>query len=218
MAICSPAPIDSSSHVLRQFSLKGKVAAVTGGAGGIGSEIVKGLAEAGADVAMIYNTTRDAPQKAAKIASQTGVRIKAYQADVTIRSNIAKVLEDIALEFGQLDIVVVNAGVCSNVKSLDYDEETWKYINSVNLDGAMWTAQAAGKIFKAQGKGNLIITASVSSLIVNFPQEQAAYNASKAAVAHLGKCLAMEWEGFARVNCVSPGYIATDSEYNPSMW
>ncbi|RDW66642.1 hypothetical protein BP5796_09391 [Coleophoma crateriformis] len=216
MAISQPAqpPPDASAHVLSQFSLKGKVAAVTGGSRGIGLEVVKGLAEAGADVALIYRTTEDAPEKAASIAKANGVHIKAYRADVTIRDSIMSVLETVARDFGHLDIVVVNAGVCSNIKNLEYTEESWHHINSVNYDGAMWTAQAAGKIFKAQGRGNLVITASVSSVLVNYPQEQAAYNASKAAVAHLGKCLAMEWAAFARVNMVSPGYIATEMVLN----
>jgi sorbose reductase len=204
---------DPSSHVLSQFSLRGKVAAVTGGSRGIGLEVVKGLAEAGADVALIYCTTEDAPEKAAKIAKANGVRVEAYRADVTVKAIITRVIEDIARDFGHLDIVVINAGVCSNINSLEYTEESWHHINSVNVDGAMWTAQAAGpgRIFKAQGRGNLVITASVSSILVNYPQAQAAYNSSKAAVAHLGKCLAVEWAAFARVNMVSPGYIATES-------
>lgn len=78
----------------------------------------------------------------------------------------------------------------------------------------MWTAQAAGKIFKRQGQGNLIITSSVSATLVNIPQTQAAYNASKAAAVHLGKSLAVEWADFARVNCISPGFIMTDSKLN----
>jgi sorbose reductase len=204
---------DPSSHVLSQFSLRGKVAAVTGGSRGIGLEVVKGLAEAGADVALIYCTTEDAPEKAAKIAKANGVRVEAYRADVTVKAIITRVIEDIARDFGHLDIVVINAGVCSNINSLEYTEESWHHINSVNVDGAMWTAQAAGpgRIFKAQGRGNLVITASVSSILVNYPRAQAAYNSSKAAVAHLGKCLAVEWAAFARVNMVSPGYIATES-------
>lgn len=200
------------ANVMNLFSLRGKVAAVTGGSRGIGLEIVKGLAEAGADVALIYLTTEDATQKAAKIAAQNGVTVKVYRANVTIKSEIQSTLDAIADHFGRLDVVVANAGVCSNVKSLEYTEVSWSHIHNVNVDGAMWTAQAAGKIFKRQGRGNLIITASVSSVLVNYPQEQAAYNASKAAVAHLGRCLAMEWADFARVNMVSPGYIATESE------
>lgn len=204
---------DPSSHVLSQFSLKGKVAAVTGGSRGIGLEVVKGLAEAGADVALIHCMTEDAPEKAAKISKANGVRVEAYRADVTIKASITQAIQDIARDFGHLDIVVVNAGVCSNINSLEYTEDAWHHINSVNVDGAMWTAQAAGNIFKTQGRGNLVITASVSSVLVNFPQAQAAYNSSKAAVAHLGKCLAVEWAAFARVNMVSPGYIATESTF-----
>lgn len=75
----------------------------------------------------------------------------------------------------------------------------------------MWTAIPVGKIFKKQGKGYLIITASVSAGLVNVPQMQAAYNASKAGVLLLAKSLAVEWADFARVNCVSPGYVHTES-------
>lgn len=88
----------------------------------------------------------------------------------------------------------------------------------VNLDGAFFTAQAAGKIFKKQGSGNVIFTSSVSSKLVNVPQKQAPYNASKAAVSQLAKCLAVEWVDFARVNIISPGFIATDSESGVSFY
>lgn len=206
------APEDVNTPVLSQFSLKGKIAAVTGGARGIGVEIVRGLAEAGADVALIYSTSTDAPEIAAQIASATGVRVQAFQCDVSKRDNAAAVIDQIAAEFGggRLDVMVANAGVCANIPNLEYTEETWAKNNSVNLDGVMWTAQAAGKIFKKQGKGNLIITASVSAILVNIPQTQAAYNASKAAVVHLAKSLAVEWVDFARVNCISPGFIMTE--------
>lgn len=208
-------PTDLNAPVLSQFSLKGKIAVVTGGSGGIGRQVVTGLAEAGADVALIYKTATDAHETAAKIAEKTGARVKAYQSDVTKRETIANTIEQIATEFGngRLDIVIANAGVCQNVPSLDYDEETWNYMNSVNYDGVMWTAVAAGRIFKKQGRGNLIITASVSANLVNIPQTQAAYNSSKAGALQLGKSLAVEWVDFARVNCVSPGYIMTESMF-----
>ena len=207
-------PSDVNRPVLTQFGLHGKIAVVTGGARGIGIEVVRGLAEAGADVALIYSSSKDAPQTAAKIASETGVRVEAFQADVGDRKNIADCLNSITAGFGKgrLDIVVANAGVCANVPNLEYTEETWAMNNRVNLDGVMWTAQAAGKIFKKQGRGNFIITASVSAIFVNIPQTQAAYNASKAAVVHLAKSLAVEWVDFARVNCISPGFIETESK------
>ncbi|KAI3335798.1 oxidoreductase [Ustulina deusta] len=203
---------NATAPVLSQFSLKGKIAAVTGGARGIGVEIVRGLAEAGADVALMYTSSRDAHETAAQIARETGARVEAFQCDVANRENTATVVNRIAKEFGngRLDVVVANAGVCAHIPSLEYTEETWRHNNAVNLDGVMWTAQAAGKIFKQQGTGNLIITSSVSATLVNIPQTQAAYNASKAAAVHLGKSLAVEWADFARVNCVSPGFIMTE--------
>jgi len=89
----------------------------------------------------------------------------------------------------------------------------------VNLDGAFYTAQAAARVFKEQGFGNVIFTASVSASLVNLPQKQAAYNASKAGVVQLAKCLSVEWVDFCRVNCVSPGFIETDMLAKlPSTW
>ncbi|KAL2836685.1 oxidoreductase [Aspergillus pseudoustus] len=202
-------PSDMNKHVLSQFSLKGKIIAVTGGSRGIGLEVVKGLAEAGADVAMIYTSSTDVHETAANIAATTSVRVQAYQSDVTSRNTIAATINQIAEDFGYLDVVVANAGVCTNCPNLEYDEESWARDNSVNYDGVMWTAQAAGKLFKKQGRGNLVITASVSAILVNIPQTQVAYNASKAAAVHLAKSLAVEWVDFARVNCISPGFIMT---------
>ncbi|RWA12165.1 hypothetical protein EKO27_g2942 [Xylaria grammica] len=176
------APEDVNTPVLSQFSLKNKVAAVTGGARGIGVQVVRGLAEAGTDVALIYSNSSDAPEIATKISMETGVRVETFQCDVRSRDDAARVVDEIASKFGRLDVMVANAGVCANIPNLEYTEETWKSNNSVNLDGVMWTAQAAGRIFKKQGRGNLIITASVSAILVNIPQTQAAYKASKAAV------------------------------------
>lgn len=206
-------PADVDAPVLSQFSLKGKIAIVTGGSRGIGLQVVTGLAEAGADVAFIYKTSTDTAQTAARVSKKTGSRVAAYQSDVTDRKALADTINRIVDEFGngRLDVVVANAGVCANVRSLEYDEESWKHMNSVNYDGVMWTALAAGKIFKKQGRGNLVITASVSATLVNWPQTQAAYNASKAGVLQLAKSLAVEWADFARVNCVSPGYVNTES-------
>ncbi|KAJ5595442.1 uncharacterized protein N7459_001650 [Penicillium hispanicum] len=203
-------PPDVHAPVLSQFSLAGKVVAVTGGARGIGLEVVRGMAEAGADVALLYTSTKNAPEIAAQVTNETGRRIEAYQSDVTNRGEIAATINQVAEEFGRLDVVIANAGTCTNRPNLEYDEESWARDNRVNYDGVMWTAQAAGKVFKKQGKGNLIITASVSAILVNIPQTQVAYNASKAAAVHLAKSLAVEWADFARVNCISPGFMLTE--------
>lgn len=206
-------PENVNTPVLSQFSLKGKIAAVTGGAKGIGKEIVRGLAEAGADVALIYGSSAQAAEDTAReVSAATGQRVQPYRCDVADREETAAVINSICEGFGggRLDVVVANAGVCASVPSLEYTEETWRANNSVNLDGVMWTAQAAGRIFQRQGKGNLIVTASVSASLINVPQTQVAYNASKAAAVHLAKGLAVEWADFARVNCVSPGFIMTE--------
>lgn len=232
-------PPNPNAPVLSQFSLKGKIAAVTGGAKGIGLEIVRGLAEAGADVALLYGTSRDAAEEAARtiMAANPGVRIETFSVDVANRQQTLEVFErDVVNGFGKgrLDVVVANAGACANVPALEYEEEQWRGNMGVNLDGVMWTAQAAGRAFKKAGRGSLIITASVSALLVNIPQTQAAYSkfifdcflasvwpaylftdpipldASKAAAVHLGKSLAVEWADFARVNVISPGFIMTE--------
>merc|ERR1712070_165566 len=214
-------PNDPSKPVLSHFSLQNKIAAVTGGARGIGLEVVRALAEAGATVALIYTSSKDAEDTASKISKDTGSTVKAYKSDVRDKTSITATINQIATEFGRLDICVANAGIAAHHDSLEYAEEDWHEMMKVNLDGAMWTAQAAGKIFKQQGPGagSMIFTASVSALLVNIPQKQSAYNASKAAVVHLAKCLAVEWTEFARVDCISPGFIATDMlSVHPQEW
>lgn len=207
-------PQNPESPVLSHFSLCGKIAIVTGGSRGIGLQVVTALAEAGADVAFVYHSSNNAESVAESVARKTGRRVEAFRSDVTDRRVIGETVDNIVQNFGngRLDIMVANAGVCQNVKSLEYDEDTWGFMNKVNYDGVMWTALAAGKIFKRQGRGNMVITASVSAGLVNVPQTQAAYNASKAGVLMLAKSLAVEWADFARVNCVSPGYVHTESK------
>ena len=135
---------------------------------------------------------------------------KAYQSEVKDATKIEQTIQQIAKDFGKLDCIVANAGIASHHAAEDYSVQEWRDIMDVNLDGAFYTAQAAGRIFKKQGFGNVIFTASVSAILVNVPQKQAAYNASKAAVVQLARCLAVEWADFARVNCISPGFIETD--------
>ncbi|KAL4890121.1 NAD(P)-binding protein [Aspergillus ambiguus] len=208
-----------NQHISKAFDLTGKVAAVTGGARGIGLEVSRGLAEAGAHVAIIYNSSTTASKIAEEIASENKVNVRAYQANVADRQSIEDAVQQIESDFGKLDIMVVNSGVASCVAAEEYTTEQWKQIMDVNLDGAFYSAQAAAKVFKAQGNGNVIFTASVSATLVNVPQKQAAYNASKAGVVQLAKCLSVEWVDFCRVNCISPGFIATEIlDIHPQEW
>ena len=141
----------------------------TGGARGIGLEVSRGLAEAGASIAIIYSSSKDAPQIAAEIAKVNRVHCAAFQSQVKDSKAIEATLTQIAKEFGKLDVVVANAGIASHYAAEDYTAEQWSEIMKVNLDGAFFTAQAAARIFKKQGSGNLIFTASVSAILVNVP-------------------------------------------------
>lgn len=200
-----------SSNVMDLFSLKGKVASVTGSSGGIGWAVAEAYAQAGADVAIWYNS-HPAEEKAKYLADTYGVRAKAYKAHIGDADDVERVIKQIESDFGTIDVFVANAGVawsegeCIEVKSHD----SWKKVLDLDLSGVYYCAHTVGQIFKKNGKGSLIITASMSGHIVNVPQLQAPYNAAKAACLHLSKSLAVEWAPFARVNSISPGYIATD--------
>lgn len=197
---------DPSATVLSHFSLQGKTALVTGGSRGIGLEVVNGLLEAGADVAFTYSTTKaDELSTLLSNLSSKGRTVKAYQCNVTDRAAVNNTIETAAKELGGLDIVVANAGIADHYPAEEYPEDEFRKLMDVNFNGAFWTAQAAANIMKGtKTRGSIIFTASVSAILVNIPQKQAIYNASKAAVVHLAKSLAVEWTDFARVNCVSP--------------
>ncbi|KAK0374585.1 alcohol dehydrogenase GroES-like domain-containing protein [Colletotrichum limetticola] len=220
-----PSHPNPTAPVIAHFDLTGKTAIVTGGTRGIGLEVARGLAEAGAKVAITYTSTdpTEADATAAKLsASGNGVLVKAYKCNVRNRAEVESVIETATKEVGggKLDVVVANAGIADHIPAIEYPEEKFRDMLDVNFHGAFWTAQAAAKVFERQlkggsdGRGSIIFTASVSAILVNVPQKQAAYNASKAAVVHLAKSLSVEWVDFARVNCVSPGFIATDSKFN----
>lgn len=215
--------------VLSHFDLTGKVAIVTGACRGIGLEIARGLAEAGANVAITYTSQKpaDADATAASLASATGRVVRALKCDVKSRDDVFGAVERVVADRelspdGRLDIAVANAGMACNTPALDYPEDKFREMLDVNFHGTFWLAQAAAQVFErqwkadggkeggAQSRCSIIFTASASAILVNVPQKQAAYNASKAAQVHLAKSLAVEWADFARVNCISPGYILTD--------
>jgi sorbose reductase len=199
----------NETNVLSLFRLDGKVAVVTGGTRGIGWEAAKAMAEARANVALIF-TSYPHPEDRVKEIEALGVKCRAYKSDTSDPETISEALDTIVEDFGKVDIVIANAGICKHTKALEYTVDYWRHETNVNLNGSFYTAQAAGRIFKAQGHGVLLFTTSISGTIVNIPQCQAAYNASKAAVIQLAKSLAIEWVDFCRVNCLSPGYIRTD--------
>lgn len=201
--------------ILEKMKLDGKVALITGGARGIGLSIATALAEAGANVVLADTDYETAKDSAEKISNTTGKESLSVEVDVTHPNSVDEMMAKILARFGRLDSAFCNAGICINIPATEMTLDVWKKVIAVNLDGVFLTAVAAGKHMIKQGGGSIITTASMSAHIVNVPQPQCSYNASKAGVIQLTKSLAIEWaDKNVRVNSISPGYIGTDLTLN----
>lgn len=191
------------------FTLEGKVAVITGGNQGIGKVVAGYLADAGADIAILDMS--DASETAAEIEKEYGVKARAFRCDVTDADQVQSVIQQTAEVMGTLDLLFNNAGICLHKEALECTADEWRKVVDVNLNGVFFVAQAFARYLVSNNKkGSIVNTASMSGTIVNIPQQQASYNASKAGVVHLTKSLAVELapKGI-RVNSISPGYIRT---------
>jgi NAD(P)-dependent dehydrogenase (short-subunit alcohol dehydrogenase family) len=190
------------------FGLQGKTAIVTGGGRGIGQVIALGLAKAGAEVVII---SRSGGQETVDLIKQEGGQAYEVRADVTKENEVNQALKTIIERSGKVDILFNNAGICIHKGTVEASIEEWRCVLDINLTGEYIMARAVGRHMIEKGiKGSIINMASMSGSIVNIPQWQASYNASKAGVIHMTKSLAAEWVNYGiRVNSLSPGYIAT---------
>jgi len=195
---------------LEKFRLDGRIAVVTGAGQGIGLACAEALGEAGAKVIVA-----DRDPKAAGTGC-TSLRAKGYDAefvvmDVTDSKRVSEVAHQLAAQHGKIDILVNNAGIArSETPAEKVSDEHWLNVIDVNLNGTFWCCRAFGRHMLDAKSGSIVNIGSMSGFIVNKPQEQCYYNASKAAVHHLTKSLAAEWGARGvRVNAVAPTYIAT---------
>jgi len=194
------------------IDFQGKVVVVTGGNRGLGKGMTEALAQAGASVAIIFHSSKDAHQVAEDLSKKWDAKIKAYQADVGDAALVKETFKKIEAEMGPISGLIANAGISIVKPALELTADDFKKVFDVNVLGVFNACQSVGALWiERKEPGSIVIISSMSSQIVNSPLTQCFYNSSKAAVTSLGKCLAAEWADHKiRVNMVSPGFIDTD--------
>lgn len=197
------------ARVLDTFDLTGKVAVVTGGNTGLGEAFARALSEVGASV-VVAARTRERSESVVEEISDSGGDALAVDLDVTDPESVGDMIGEVNERLGPIDVLVNNAGVCYHRPATEVPREEWLDTFDVNVHGLWNCALSVGKQMIENGGGAIVNIGSISAMIVNRPQMQPAYNASKAAVHQLTKSLAAEWAPHGvRVNALAPGYVKT---------
>ncbi len=197
--------------ILDKFKLDGKVAIVTGANTGLGQGMSLALAEAGAKV--IGVARRDC-EETKKLIENIGGRFEFVKADLSTTKDIDRIIRESLSYFGRIDILVNNAGVIKRVDALDYSEEDWDSVVSVNEKTVFFLSQAVARVFVSQNQGGKIINIA-SMLSYQGGIKVPAYTASKSAVVGLTKAMANEWAKYnINVNAIAPGYMSTNNTAN----
>jgi sorbose reductase len=191
--------------------LTGRTAVVTGGARGLGLSMARALARQGASVALL-DVLDLVTGSAADLGRDLGVATTGLVVDVTSEQSVADAFGQIGERLGTPDLLVNSAGITIWSDSLDTDLATWQRVLDVNLTGTFLTCRQFGRGCRNAGQpGAIVNVSSMSAQVVNVPQHQASYHASKAGVDMLTKALAVEWAGLGiRVNAIAPGYVLSD--------
>ncbi len=195
------------------FSLKGKVALVTGGGRGIGKFIAAGLAEAGADVILTSRKVANLEATAAWLEANYQVRTAAIACDMSKEDTVDAMLTEAIGRFGRIDILVNNAGATWGAPTLDFPLEKWDWLFNVNVRGVWILTQKVARRMKEQGGGNIINISSVMSFRGSLEEAHPAvpYNSTKAAINLLTMNLAVKLAPYnIRVNAIAPGFFHTD--------
>jgi gluconate 5-dehydrogenase len=208
--------------MLDMFSLKGKIALINGGAGGLGSGISLGVSQAGATVVIADVLDADAlNKKAAELKAATGNETMAIQVDVTNEASMQSVVDAVAEKYGTIDICINAFGLNRKSPALEYPMEQWDQMFNVNVRGVMVACKIVGNLMKDKGKGSIVNLSSVRE-IRGYTGGNSAYCATKGAVGMLTKTLAIEYApNNVRVNAIGPSLIITPGtihiQQNPEL-
>lgn len=195
--------------VLDRFSLDGRVALVTGGTKGLGKSMAQGLAEAGADVVIISRNEQQAAEVAGEIAQATGKRCRGYGCDVSQQDQTEQLVANVLDEFGQLDILINNAGINTRGPIDGLSLEEFLEVQAINVNGPWLMCRAVADHMKSRRYGRIVNIGSTLSIIA-LP-ERTPYATSKGAVWQMTRALALEWAPYnITVNCMMPGPFATE--------
>ena len=190
------------------FDLTGRVAIVTGGNGGIGLGMAKGLARAGAAIVIAARDQKKSAAAAEEL-QKIGARVATVEVDVQDKASVERMVQAALDRFQRIDILLANAGINIRKAPQDYTPEEWQTVLDVNLNGPFYCAQAVYPAMKKQGGGKIITTGSMTSIFgVPFAP---AYSTSKGGIVQMSKSLATAWaKDNIQVNCILPGWIDTD--------
>lgn len=191
------------------MDLKGAVAIVTGGNGGLGQRICHALAKEGVHLAVMYAQSREQAESVAReMASSYQINSAAFQCDITNQAQVEKLVADVETRFGRIDILVNDAAFNKSIPFTDIDSltiEVWEKIMAVNLTGPLRLIKAVAPVMKRQGRGRIVNISSVAGL--GPTGSSIAYAVSKAGLIHLTRCMAVAMAPETLVNCVAPGLL-----------